>query len=230
MLDEQPLFKFTFRIIQLAGFWRTENLSEKYKFFTKVIFLWLHPVAIVMLLLSVFQGESVGESARSVFFVCITLTCFGYDGSFVVCRHQIEDLIADLDGIFSENSETKERLVKICEKLRKTKMFRFSVLIICAAFGSIAPLITGMLATPIYTPTALKHTTWYYIFSYLYETIDMLYLITVSTFVQELYYQLLYVINAYTEFFKAHIEEADLSEGGKVELMRCIRYHQNIQR
>lgn len=231
MLQEQQPFKFTFWLTQCYGFWKTEGHSKYRKFFSVFMFLWLHPVAIVYLTMSLLQVDDVSDSARSIFFMCVTITAFGYDGSFIAFSRQIEDLTQDISRVFSEKPEAEKLLIKTCQKIFQDKMKKYAVLTICVALGMFLPFLTGKLTSPIFTPSSLKNSRGYFYFSWFYESVEMIYLATISTLCQDLFLELLFIIQTYTKFFKSQIKTVDLSGiDGKFKLIECIKLHQNVKR
>jgi surface polysaccharide O-acyltransferase-like enzyme len=231
MLDEQQPFKAAFQTLKFFGFWRTEDLSHRHKNNTKFLFLWLYPAAIVFLFLSLLQSENVNETVKSIFFICLLSISMGYAGTFAACSQSFEDLAADVGQIFSENFESTQHLIKLCKKMKKDKATKMVVLVVCVALGTIIPLVTGTLSTPIYTPGFLKHSACYFYFSWFYESCVMIYLATASTAAQDLFTDFLFAINAYTEFFKCHIETVDLCGDDRFsKLIECVNFHRNVRR
>lgn len=231
MLCELEPFKTNFQLLQFAGFWRTEEHSTVRKIISFVIFLWLHPVGIVFLSLSILYVEDVGESARVIFFGCITTFSFGYDGNFVIVANKFESLIVDIDAIAHEHPQVRKNLIKLCVRMKKEKIGKMTVLFICVILGTCLPLFTRKLPSPIFTPDAMKNSTEYFYFSWVFETAAMVYLGTFTTASQDLFVDFLLVINAYNEVFQMKLKSADLSGShGRVELIECINLHRNIKK
>jgi hypothetical protein len=231
MLEKLQPFKFVFKILQEAGMWRTKNHSKWRNILAKTIFIWLHPVGALFLIFSIPQAENITDFAQSAFFSCVSLNSCAYGITFVLLNQQIEDLIADISRIFSEQPEAGKILVSDCRKIVKGKVLRYSMLLFCVVIGIMGPAFTGTLFTPMYTPISMKGTAGYFYFGWIYGSVDMIYLGVFTTASMDLLFEFLFCIDAYILFFKGHLMTADFGgRDGKKRLIECIDMHQSIKR
>jgi hypothetical protein len=231
MLEQQQPFKFTFFLLNNFSFWKIENRSRRCKALIVFLFLWFHPITLAFQLLAVFRGENIGESTKAFLYFCATTTLFGYVCALIFHIRKMVDLVADIEQIFNENSATMGKMIEICGHLKKIKILKYFSISFFTIMAIFMPFLTGQLSIPIFIPHMCNSSKICFSFVWLHEAFLFFYLSYVSSITTELFNDLLFVIDAYAQFFKEHLTTVNFSgKAGKENLIRCIVYHRNFKR
>jgi hypothetical protein len=196
-----------------------------------ILFVWMHHVGVLFLVCSIPQAENIIDFTKSVFFSAVCINSTTYSSVFILLSAQIEDLIADLSQIFNESPEAGKILIEKCQQIVQGIIPKNLILIVCIVLGIIGPLLTGTLSTPIYTPVSLKSSLGYYLFSWMYANVDMIYLGLFTTACIDLFFELHVCIEAYVGFFESHLRAVNFAgANGHERLIECIEIHRNVKR
>jgi hypothetical protein len=231
MLEQQQPFKSSFSILTMFGLYKYDTLSTNRRIFTIFFFILFHPVTLALQLLAVIYGEDVGESARAILFLSGTIILFAYDCAFLVYKDELNDFVADLSRIFCENQSAREEMMSVCATLKRNKIIKYSFFTIFITMAILMPFLSGSMGIPIYVPRACEDSTSCFFFVCTFHAFLLLYLGFASSITSEMFYDFIFVINAYILFFKTQIKTVNLNgSNGERNLIECIKFHRNTTR
>ncbi|KAG5683100.1 hypothetical protein PVAND_012403 [Polypedilum vanderplanki] len=181
--------------------------------------------------MSIVQIKSVSDYAKYITFACIMIMIFGYLTSFWILMNKFDDLFNDISETFTAKPLAMVNLKILCLALTKTKFKKIVAVLSFFTIFSIESLITGKLIIPMWNSQIVSETPKFFYIFWFYQTIVIYYLGIVAILLHDMFFDILNVINCYSNYFVNELKNLDLNGADAKEILKdCIKMHQNIQR
>jgi hypothetical protein len=218
-------------LMQLFGIWKFHLNSTRRKILLVTLFALFYSSAIVFMLLSIYQDNSIIAIAKVIAFELIVISAIGYIIPFWIFNEDYVVLMSDLSREFDKNVILRRILRETCELLSKGEVRKWALLGICFICGIFGPLFTRSLLLPWYTMPGMETSSIYYYVMLTIQSVILVYVPMLMSAIQNMIFCFATLISKYGEHLCTELEELDLcGKEGRKDLIECIKLHQNIQR
>jgi hypothetical protein len=231
MLKHTEPFESVLRILKMCGLWKPSSISGVHYLLAFFFYFLFEPLALFLTTMSFVHIESVSDYAKYFTFVCLFIMATAYATAFWLLMDKFDDLFNDISETFIAKPSAIVNLNEVCLALKQEKLKKNIGLLACLSLGAVGSVISGSSTVPMWRPAAIADLPGFFYVSWIYQSLAIYYIGFVTTFLHDMFFDMLMVINAYSNYFVVELKDLDLTgPGAKERLADCVTMHRNIQR
>lgn len=230
MLEQHEPFKLVLSILNFYGLWQPTSLKKSHKIVAVISFLMFHILSGILVALKFFTDGNVSEFSLTISLTSSFFATSGFIVTFWRSNQKVQDIIDDFDRVFLQQPESMKFLVKQCKRASTIEFWKLRATILWVVLAILGTLLTRKIHHTRWLPEFIIQMSGYFYWRVLYESFTMIYVTTLAVVCQDIFYNLLYTVNAYVSFLKFELKNVDLTESdGKFKLIECVKIHQNAR-